>query len=126
MLFKKPLLEKILKGEKTQTRRTMERKPGRRVYEVGERVGIRAGYTKPVAYITIKKKFQQRLRGITEEEARKEGFSSVDDFKKQWEALYQGWNPEEVVWVYEFELAKQDSASKDRPSPPAANSSEHQ
>jgi hypothetical protein len=44
MLFKRVLLEKIIAGEKTQTRRSSERKPGVRVYEVGERVRVRAGY----------------------------------------------------------------------------------
>ena len=125
MLFKKLLLEKILKGEKTQTRRRMQRKSGRRVYAVGEKVGISAAYTKPVARIIIKRRFEQRLGDITEDEARKEGFSSVADFKKQWENLYH-WNPEEVVWVYEFEVAKQDSASKDKPFQPATNLSERQ
>ena len=97
-----------------------------RVYQVGENVGIRAGYAKPCAVVTIKKRFQQRLGDLTEEEARKEGFSSVEEFKQQWETLYRSWNPEELVWAYEFELAKQDSTSKDRPSPQAANPSEHQ
>lgn len=107
MLFKKLLLEKILKGEKTQTRRPIERKSGIHVCSVREKVGVRAGYTKFVAYIVIKKRFQQRLGDISAEEAKKEGFLSIEDFKRAWAALY-GWNPNQVVWVYEFELAKQD------------------
>ena len=125
MLFKKQLFEKILRGEKTQTRRFMERKPGRRVYEVGERVGIRAGYTKPTAYITITRKFEQKLGDISEEDARKEGFVSVEEFKQQWVSLYQRWTPELVVWVYEFELANQGSPSRDKLSQLAAEPSEH-
>ena len=120
MLFKKPLLEKILKGEKTQTRRPMERKPRIHVCRVHERVGVRAGYTKFVAYIVIKKRFQQRVGNISAEEAKKEGFLSIEEFKRAWAALY-GWNPSQLVWVYEFELAKPDSSNKDKLSPPAAN-----
>jgi hypothetical protein len=125
VLFKRALLEKILKGEKTQTRRSMQRKPGRRVYTVGEIVGIRVGYTKPVAHIQIKKRFEQRLGDITEEQARKEGFSSVEEFKKQWQILQHNWNPEQIVWVYEFELAKQDSTNRDKPSQQATVESRH-
>lgn len=102
-----------MKGEKTQTRRPIERKPGIHVYNMGEKVGVRAGYTKFVAYIVVKKRFRQRLGDISAEDAKKEGFPSTEDFKRAWAALY-GWNPDQLVWVYEFELANSGSASKDK------------
>lgn len=114
MLFKKQLFDKILAGEKTQTRRPTEHKPGRRIYEVGEKVGIRVGYTKPSAYIIIKKRRRQKLSDITEEDAKKEGFKDKAEFKRVWTGLY-GWNPLQVVWVYDFVLAKKDSANTSKP-----------
>ncbi len=53
MLFKRVLLEKIMAGVKTQTRRSTKRKRGVRVYEIGERVGIQAGYKPPEAFVII-------------------------------------------------------------------------
>jgi hypothetical protein len=119
-LFKKLLFDKILAGEKTQTRRPIERKPGRRVCEVGEKVGVRLGYTKPSAFIIIKRRRRQKLGDITDEEAKKEGFKDLESFRKGWIQIYGNWNPQQVVWVYEFELAKKDSASKDKLFPLAA------
>ena len=122
-MYKKPYLEKILNGEKTQTRRPLEKKPGRSVYDIGARVGVRSGYTKFAGYIIIRKRFRQRLGDISEEDARKEGFKTVKEFQETWKRLYGKWDPEEVVWVYEFELATQGSASKDKPFPQATNPS---
>jgi hypothetical protein len=59
MLFKHILFDKVLSGEKTQTRRSIEHKRVVRVYEVGERVGIRAGYTPLTDYIIIKERRKQ-------------------------------------------------------------------
>jgi hypothetical protein len=104
MLFKRPLLNKILKGEKTQTRHPINRKKGIPDYHVSQKVGMRAGYTKFEAYVIITKKFRQKLGDISEEDARKEGFASVEDFKQTWIKLYGSWKPSIVVWVYEFKL----------------------
>jgi hypothetical protein len=43
MLFPQHLADKILSGEKTQTRRSTERKRGVRVYEVGEKAPVQVG-----------------------------------------------------------------------------------
>lgn len=83
MLFKRHLLDKILSGEKTQTRRSTERKKGARVYEVGERVGVRAGYTPFADYVIIKRRRKQAIGNISEEDARKEGFANVEEFKRR-------------------------------------------
>lgn len=114
MLFKKPLLEKILSGQKTQTRRSIKKKRGARVYSVGDKMGVRAGYTKYTAYVIITKRVRQKLGNISEIDAQKEGFSSIEEFKQIWIKLYGKWRPNTVVWVYEFKLAPaelQDSTS---------------
>jgi hypothetical protein len=96
-VFKRFLIEKILVGEKTQTRRTTESRRGVRVYEVGDRVGILVGYKQPVAYITIKNRRKQAIGDITEEDVRKEGFSNVREFKQAWLKLCGKWNPSQEV-----------------------------
>jgi hypothetical protein len=111
MMFKKALLEKVLSGEKTQTRRSTQRKPGVRVYEVGEIVGIRAGYTKYTAYIRITGKRKDKIGNITEDDARKEGFASIEDFKQTWVRIAGKWTPGLIVWVYDFVLVQSSDLS---------------
>ena len=114
MLFKRELFNKILDGEKTATRRPLKKK-GVQHYEVGRIYGIRNGYTKYKAWILINRKYRQKLGGMTEEDAHREGFRSLQEFQKKWVQLYGSWNPEQVVAVYEFELSPNaDSTSKDR------------
>jgi hypothetical protein len=101
-LFKRPLLQLVLEGKKTQTRRTH-----RRLWTVGRAYGIRdRWFTKPEAKILILRRFGQRLSEITKEDARKEGFETLDEFKAAWKEIYKTWNPEQVVIAYEFRLLK--------------------
>ena len=115
MLFKRTLLEKILAGEKTVTRRPTERKPGRRRYEVGEKVGIRNGYYKAKHFVIITRRFRQKIGDMTDEDAKKEGLKDLDAFKEIWKKIYGKWTPSKVVYVYEFKLATEDLANKDKP-----------
>lgn len=82
MLFKQNLVSKILAGKKTQTRRCTQCKRGARVYKVSDRVGIEHGYKPPVAYIIITNRRKETIGAITEEDATKIGFSSVEEFKQ--------------------------------------------
>ena len=85
--------------------------------EVGKRVGIRYDYfDKTVAWILIKRKLEQRLCDMTDEDAVKEGFQDFNDFRVAWIEIYGHWRPEQLVSVFEFELATQDSASTSKPS----------
>ncbi|MHA1834988.1 MAG: ASCH domain-containing protein [Candidatus Baldrarchaeia archaeon] len=126
MLFKRTLLGKILSGEKTQTRRPVTKKRGRQVYSVGQKVGVRNGFKPYVAYIIIKRRYKARLGDITEQDAKKEGFNSVEEFKQFWIEIYGKWDPNQLVWVYEFELANSDSTSKDTLSLQEAVQPKHQ
>ena len=100
MIFKKHHIEKILRGEKTATRRRSGR------YHVEHRYGIRAGwYDKPVAHIMILRKYRQRLGDMTPEDAYKEGRYSLQGFQRVWEIINGSWDPDEEVWVYEFRVA---------------------
>lgn len=125
MLFKKPLYEKIISGEKVATRRPLAPKMGRAVYSTGQRVGIRYSmYKKTSAFVTIKRRFTQKLGEVTEDDAKKEGLGSLEEFKRIWILIYQKWDPEELVYVYEWDpssvtLTSLDSANKDKPAPQA-------
>ena len=121
-MFKKTLLEKVLSGEKTQTRRDIKRKPGVQVFSVGQVVGIRAGYTKYIGAIRIVGRRQENIGDISEEDAKREGCGSVEEFKIVWIKLFGNWDPDQVVWVYDFVLADMsDLTSKDSIVEPAAN-----
>jgi len=99
MLFKRFLADKIVAGQKTQTRRPIQPKRGYKVREVGDRVGVQVGFRPPLVYVIIKRKSKQALGEISEEDAKKEGFASVEEFKKAWLRLYGKWDPKHVVCV---------------------------
>jgi hypothetical protein len=101
MLFKPKLLVKILSGQKTQTRRT-----GTKQYTVGSTQPVSSGYTKPAGYIKILKKYRQPLCCISEKEARKEGYNSIEEFRQAWLEINGNYNPDQIVTVYEFKIVK--------------------
>jgi hypothetical protein len=99
-LFKKPLLQLVLEGKKTQTRRTH-----RRMWTVGKAYSIRDRlFAKTEAKILILRRFGQRLEEISEEDAIKEGFNNKTEFLKAWNEIYGKIDENEVVVVYEFKL----------------------
>jgi hypothetical protein len=104
MLFTKDLIEKILEGKKTMTSRS------RKLYNVGDITNLMANkdYSKITGkYIKIVKVYPKKLGDFTEEDARKEGFNSLEEFKKYWkehEKKLGIWNDDRIVWIHEFEL----------------------
>jgi hypothetical protein len=102
MMFKKDLLEMVLSGRKTQTRRLHKNL----LKEKQKYVVKRNWYKNTEYYIQIKKVYPQKLGDVSEEEAIKEGFSGLDKFREAWIRINGSWNPEMVVTVYEFELAE--------------------
>jgi uncharacterized protein YhfF len=99
-IFKRKLLTLVLQGAKVQTRRV-----SKRMWKVGRAYAIRdRWFTKPQAHIVITRRFKQRLGDISQEDARKEGFSSREEFKETWTEIYAQWLPDKVVTVYEFKL----------------------
>jgi hypothetical protein len=112
MLFKKHLLHKVLDGSKTQTRRIHKRN-----LKVGRTYGVTCRrYDKAVGYITILRTSQQRLGDITLEDAKAEGFSNIEEFKKAWISINGEFNAEQMVTAYEFFcVGRQDSPRKGKP-----------
>jgi hypothetical protein len=100
MMFKKDLLDLVLSGRKTQTRRR-HKNP---LKEKQKYVVKRNWYKNTEQYIQITKVYPQKLGDVSEEEAIKEGFSSLDRFREAWIRINGNWDPEMEVTVYEFEL----------------------
>ncbi|MBN1683384.1 ASCH domain-containing protein [Candidatus Bathyarchaeota archaeon] len=100
LLWKKEQVPLILNGKKTVTRRF--KKP---FVKEGETYLIRIGYSKYLdKKIYIKRIYTQFLCEITEEDAIKEGLSSLNEYKKVWTKIYGEWEDTKKIWVIEFNL----------------------
>ena len=100
MIFSEEHIQLILEGKKTQTRRRHVR-----VLKVGRIYRIQTNwYEWTDIRILITRAFQQRLGDITEEDAKKEGGYTVEEFRRVWEQINGVYDPEEIVTVYEFRL----------------------
>ncbi|MDH5450216.1 MAG: hypothetical protein OEX77_04835 [Candidatus Bathyarchaeota archaeon] len=100
MLFREKHIKKIMRAEKTMTRRTHKR-----TFKVGGVYGIRSWYLeRPKHYVKITSRFRQRLGDMTFEDVRKEGYETFEDFKRAWIEINGEWGPDQLVWVYEFEV----------------------
>ena len=98
MLFKKHLLHKVLDGSKTQTRRIHKR-----ALKVGRTYGVTSRrYQKPAGHITILRAFPQRLRDVTEEDAKAEGFNNLAEFLEAWIKINGYLIPWQTITAYEF------------------------
>jgi N4-acetylcytidine amidohydrolase len=99
LIFKKQFLKPILSGKKTQTRRVHSR-----LLKVGNTYTIQVSRTRSTGhYLKITKLYHQKLGEVGEEEAQKEGFDSLEEFKQAWIEINGSWNPKQEVIVYEFE-----------------------
>ena len=100
VLFKHHLITPILQKRKTQTRRRHKRK-----WQVGRTYTFTdRWFDKPHGCIRIKRRFQQRLGDVSEQEAKAEGYESLADFREDWKSITGDWNPDETITAYEFEL----------------------
>lgn len=125
MLFKPELAQKVLSGEKTQTRRLG--KPGfkpwyrydetipavvvtelhRPVWQVGKTYAVCPGRGKhSIGRIRLVKIRREQVGAITETDALAEGFSDRRAFINAFKAINPKADPEDLVWVLDFELVK--------------------
>jgi hypothetical protein len=90
-------IEKVLKGEKTATRRNG------RYADVGE-IMVLDGQS-----YRVDKVYNQSLGELTDEHAKQEGFDSVEDYKQSILSYHPGmpWLPHMTVWVHEFSQVKE-------------------
>ena len=100
LVFKEDNLQRVLEGRKTQTRRL-----GNNRLRVGRVYSVKCRYfDKGKDKVLITRKFKQRLGEISLKDVRKEGFDSLEEFQACWSRIYGGWQPDQVVIVYEFRL----------------------
>lgn len=111
MNFKPELVEKILAGEKSQTRRVMSDNPNSPWYRRGCKLKVNHLYAlcpgrgKPqvgkIAVLHVAEKF---LGTIRHHEAVMEGFGSVGEFRDYWERMHGSFDPNMPVWAITFAL----------------------
>lgn len=103
MIFRRELVEKILAGEKTETRRKV--KPGETEcrYKVGKTYAAQPGRgMKGVARIRIEYVRREELGDMRYGDAEREGFDGVGEFLAYWEKLYGAMDLTQEVWVIGF------------------------
>lgn len=122
MMFTEPLVAKIVKGEKTQTRRQISpnprspwREPGgmahARVwtYPVGKVFTVNPGRGVPrVAECEVVERRLQALDDLTDAEAQAEGFTHRAAFFEAWRKINRGTDAAERVHVVTFKLVGSD------------------
>ncbi|KKN69176.1 hypothetical protein LCGC14_0443520 [marine sediment metagenome] len=105
MIFRAPLLDLVLAGKKTQTRRIVHLDPCR--YLVGRDYAVQPGRgKKAVARIRVLAVRKEAVGAITAADARAEGFDTPQDFRDYWNELYGWYKAERLVWVIDFELER--------------------
>jgi len=87
----------VLEGKKTATRRNGRYADPGEVMELNGRT------------FEVTKVYQQTLGEMTDEDARSEGYASMEDYKNYILSLHPGmpFLPHMTVWVHEFEEVKQ-------------------
>lgn len=112
MNFTIPLALAVIEGRKTETRRQMSEKPLSPWYEggcrlkVGELYAVCPGRGKhAVAKVKVLRVKEELLGGVTDLDARAEGFDSRRLFIAAWSAINRGVDESQHVWVVQFELA---------------------
>jgi len=104
--FKQHHVKPILSGEKTATRRKWKKCRVR----VGSVHQCKTGalFTKDYfARIRILKAYRERLGDMRRTDYRKEGGYTKKSFIEVWKQINGSYNPNERVWVVEFELIEE-------------------
>ncbi|MEM2915398.1 MAG: ASCH domain-containing protein, partial [Candidatus Bathyarchaeia archaeon] len=100
--FRLSHVEPILKGIKTQTSRKGIPDPKIKVGAI-----VHASIWEPrFADLRIMNIERKKLGEFTEEDAKREGGYTLEEFKKVWINLHEEWNPDETVYVIHFKLEK--------------------
>jgi uncharacterized protein YhfF len=116
MMFTEPLAAKIIKGEKTATRRRLSDNPASPwwredcKYEVGQVFTVNPGRgVKRVAECAITAIYKAPLGQMTEADAQAEGFEDRYAFWTTWNDINGAFDDQEV-WVIEFKLTGAECA----------------
>jgi len=105
MIFRPELAEKVLAGEKTETRRPVREGETECRYVPGRDYAVQPGRRRrSVGRIAVTDVRRERLGEITHEGALREGFPTVRAFLDYWRQLHGRVDPEQEVWMIRFEL----------------------
>jgi len=106
VLFKQYLVEPILNGTKTETRRLWKRC----LVKVGGTYKAKTNFRNSSAFATIMITYirKERLGNIDAYGVEKEGCKSFDEFKQNWMDSYSSWQPDAQVFVIGFRLVGSD------------------
>jgi len=99
LLFKKHMLLQIRDGSKTATRR-----PIKPMVKEGGRYHLKTELFKvhPDS-IQVDRLYQQPLSEMTQADAQMEGYATIREFQEEWASLYKDCDPDQIVWVAEFQ-----------------------
>ena len=100
-MFKKDLIDLILAGKKTMTYRS------KKICDVGDLTNLMANkdYSKLTGkYLRITKVYRKFLGEFTVDDAHREGFGGLGEFKAYWEKNIGSWDPTQFLWIHEFEI----------------------
>ena len=102
MLFKPYLVEPILRGAKTETRRLWKRC----LVKVGSNYKAKTNFRSNSAFATIKIAYirREKLGNIDSDDVKKEGCRSLNEFKRIWIDSHGSWKPDMEVFVIGFQL----------------------
>lgn len=92
LVARKEAIDKIIAGKKTAVRRND------RYADAGDQLEL-DGNT-----FIIENIYPQQLKTVTEENAKQEGYTGLEDYKKALTSIHKSvvWDPEQVVWVHEL------------------------
>lgn len=92
LVSKQDDIKKIIKGEKTSERRND------RYADPGDELVLDG------RIFVIENVYPQKLKEVTDEIAKQEGYSDLDAYKKALTSIHHGsvWEPERVVWAHEL------------------------
>lgn len=107
ILFKGWHVTLIKTGLKTATRRKGKRrwKEGA-THQCYTRLPFRGA--EPFASVKIERVYEQELGAMTEEDAQREGWYTLSEFRELWRGMHGSWRPREKVWVVEFQIAEKE------------------
>lgn len=112
-MFQDHHIEQIRTGEKTATRRDWKRsqvKEGGVYMATPIEMGLFAGHDDCDCYIRVGSVYEQPLGEMIEEDAKKEGGYTLEEFEQAWREINgeDSWDPEKEVTVVEFEYVGRD------------------
>jgi hypothetical protein len=102
MLFKPYLIEPILDGRKTETRRLWKRC----LVKANKLYDARTDFHNKSIFATIKITYvrKEKLGSINDDGIRREGCTSIEEFRKIWIDIYGRWDPDTEVFVIGFRV----------------------